>query len=255
LIGLSNTVASPLGMSASKFVSFPTILVTKTCKMLPVMIMGSVLHKHKHSFEKVLSVLLITCGVVTFTLASEEDKKKGGVSGDSFLGLALVFANLFFDALTNSTQDEQVKEYHYSPLQMMLWVNGVGFVWSLVFLFASEVVGANPFVPPQLFSAIELCNQSPTLTYNIIAYALCGASGQLFLFYILGNFGSLTVAGTTVTRKVLNVVLSIWLNGHYLSQVQWMSLVPVSVGVVLDVVLHGKNKKVIPGKIVSERIH
>jgi UDP-galactose transporter B1 len=238
-IGLSNTFASPLGMTATKFVSYPTVLVAKCCKMLPIMAMGILWYKQHYPLGKKLSVVLISVGVVAFTFLS--DKKKSHTESSVF-GLFLVFLNLSLDAYTNTTQDKTIGEFHYSPFQMMFWTNAAGLFWQVIVVIGSEVVGPNPLVPPQLFSALELCRANPQFMMDIVSYAACGTIGQLFIFYLLNNFGSLTLTASTVTRKVFSVALSIFLNGHSLTYVQFASLVPVITGVCMDFVQHGRKK-------------
>ena len=41
---LSNTLASPIGYMALSYINFPMMLLAKSCKLIPVMIMGSILN-------------------------------------------------------------------------------------------------------------------------------------------------------------------------------------------------------------------
>eukprot|EP00759_Apiculatamorpha_spiralis_P002411 PhF_6_TR10957/c0_g1_i1/m.17673/K15275/SLC35B1; solute carrier family 35 (UDP-galactose transporter), member B1 len=238
-IGLTTTFGSPLGMVATKYVSYPTVLIAKTCKMLPVMMAGYLLHKARYPMNKVVTVILISVGVLVFTSASE--KSKGSHSGDSFIGLFLVFMNLVFDSYTNSTQDDQVKKYNYTAFQMMMWTNLTSFLVMTVVIVLSEFDLLFGLFPMQFSPAIRLCSMSATLGWDIASYAVCGALGQLIIFYILRHFGSLTLTGATVTRKVFSIALSIWTNGHHLTLIQWVALVPVMIGISMDLLFHGKK--------------
>ena len=89
--GVSQVVAMAASNEALRYVSYPTQVLGKSCKMVPVMAGGIVLGGKTYSTIEYLQVLMITTGVVVFNFGG---KKKGGGSADSPYGLALIAFSL-----------------------------------------------------------------------------------------------------------------------------------------------------------------
>ncbi len=51
-------------MQALKFVTFPTQSVFKSCKMIPVMIMGKIIDQKTYSWMEYVQAIVISAGVV-----------------------------------------------------------------------------------------------------------------------------------------------------------------------------------------------
>ena len=103
--GLSQMLAMAGSNEALRYVSYPTQVLGKSCKMVPVMAGGLVLGGKSYSPGEYLQVLLITAGVCMFNLLGK--KKKGGE--DSALGLFLIGFSLLMDAATGGLQDKVKK--------------------------------------------------------------------------------------------------------------------------------------------------
>lgn len=65
----------------------------------------------------------------------------------------------------------------------------------------------------------------------ILAYALLGGLGQLFIFETIQHFGSLTLVMVTVTRKLFTMLLSVVVFNHTLSAGQWTGVAVVFGGI------------------------
>ncbi|KNH00541.1 hypothetical protein XU18_5218 [Perkinsela sp. CCAP 1560/4] len=75
------------------------------------------------------------------------------------------------------------------------------------------------WVPPQLYTSVFALLASMELRRTVLAYLLCGVSGQLFLFVIQNIAGSLFLVSVTMIRKVLSIVISL-INAHVAVSVQ-----------------------------------
>ena len=101
-----------LAMAASnealRYVSYPTQVLGKSCKMVPVMLGGLVLGGRKFSRFQYLSVAFVTFGVFLFNYgkASSSSGKSASVTENSTYGLSLIFLSLVFDAITGGLQDK-----------------------------------------------------------------------------------------------------------------------------------------------------
>ncbi|EDN10477.1 UDP-Glc/Gal endoplasmic reticulum nucleotide sugar transporter [Histoplasma capsulatum] len=94
----------------------------------------------------------------------------------------------------------------------------------------------------ELASALAFLSRHPTATKDIIAFAACGAIGQLFIFHTLAHFSSLLLVTVTVTRKMLTMLLSVMWFGHRLSGGQWIGVGLVFGGIGAEGVVQKREK-------------
>lgn len=240
-VAFLNSIASPFGYASLQYIDYPTMILGKSCKLVPVMVMSYILYRKKFSPSKYLAVALITLGVSLFMFMDPHKKSKEGGHGTSktdnseertlltgLYGLFLLTMNLAIDGITNSTQDRIFHAYKINGQQMMLFMN----VCSAI-LMSTYLLLSNPFTG-ELSSALEFCSAHPRIWIDIGLFSVCGALGQVFIFYTLQNFGSLVLVTVTVTRKMLSIILSVVWFGHVLSLGQWVAVGIVFFGIGLE---------------------
>ncbi|PWN95792.1 UAA transporter [Tilletiopsis washingtonensis] len=221
------STASQLGLlSLSHGISYPTLTLAKSCKLLPVLFAQVLLYRRRIAPHKYLVVALVTAGISLFMLCAPAKPGKAA-RADSSLGLALLLANLFLDGLTNSTQDEIFAHYRVSGPQMMFLMNlAASFLLSASLLFPRGGAGHGN----ELTAAAAFISRHPTIIKDLAAYSAAGAMGQIAIFETLQRFGSLTLVSITVTRKLFTMLLSILVYGHALRPAQWLGVLVVFVG-------------------------
>ncbi|KAG0216490.1 UDP-galactose transporter [Mortierella sp. GBA30] len=235
-VAFFNAIASPFSYAALKHIDYPTMILTKSCKLVPVMLMNIILYRRKFPTYKYVCVALITLGVSGFMLLApmDEHKKKGGVVNSSLFGMMLVIINLLIDGVTNSTQDQIFHSFKVTGQQMMCFMN----------LFMSAFMALwllNPF-NPELGLALTFCHSHPAIIKDIVLFCLCGALGQCFIFYTLEQFGSLSLVTVTVTRKLFTILLSVVAYGHILNISQWLMIGVVFSGIGLEAYVKRSEK-------------
>lgn len=85
--------------------------------------------------------------------------------------------------------------------------------------------------PPAAFEALNFLVNHPAAVSPLLAYALLGGLGQLFIFEIIQHFGSLTLVMITVTRKLFTMLLSVLVFEHTLAAGQWLGVAVVFGGI------------------------
>jgi len=75
------TSAAPFGFAALSYISYPAMVLGKSCKLVPVMIMNVLLYRRKFAPHKYLVVFMVTTGITLFMFFGSE--KKGGRGSDS----------------------------------------------------------------------------------------------------------------------------------------------------------------------------
>ena len=210
------TSAAPFGFAALSYITYPAMVLGKSCKLVPVMIMNVVLYRRKFARHKYLVVAMVTLGITLFMGFGKEKPgkpkhaKAGAGAGEGegpsayaqLVGIAYLLVNLLIDGATNSTQDEIFARYKVTGQQMMFWIN--------VFCTAlSTVISVLPlpYVPvlhpaasgTELGAALAFVRTHPSVVVPLAQFALTGALGQLFIFETLQHFGSLTLVYVLVS--------------------------------------------------------
>jgi len=237
LVALIQSVASQFGYKSLKYINYPTMILGKSCKLVPVVVMNFLLYKKKYPWNKYVTVVLVTVGVSLFTLL-QPAKANVAEKANSVFGIVLLLINLILDGTTNSTQDKIFSKYKITSSQMMLWMNVFSSIIMTVYLIAIHPLGNY-----ELVNAIGFVAERPEIIKHIILFGLCGAIGQVFIFYVLGNFGSIVLVTITVTRKMLSIVMSVVWYNHKLAFGQWVAVIIVFAGITLDTVVGIEQKR------------
>ncbi|KAF9992802.1 UDP-galactose transporter, partial [Modicella reniformis] len=230
-VALLSVIGSPFSYAALKHIDYPTMILAKSCKLIPVMFMNILLYRRKFPLHKYICVALITIGVSGFMLYAPVDEHKASkkaIVNNSLYGLFLVTINLTIDGITNSTQDQIFHTFRsISGQEMMgfmnLFMSGYMSLWLLFNPYTSE-----------LSNALTFCQTHPAIIQDIIMFSLCGALGQCFIFYTLEQYGSLSLVTVTVTRKLFTILLSVLAYGHQLTVIQWSMVAVVFSGIGLE---------------------
>jgi solute carrier family 35 (UDP-galactose transporter), member B1 len=194
--------AAPFGFAALSHISYPTMVLGKSCKLVPVMIMNVLLYRRRFAPHKYLVVALVTIGITAFMGLSDGSSKKhkSGNATSSLWGTTLLLINLIIDGATNSTQDEIFSCYKITGQQMMFWLNA----WSTLLTSVLLVVPLPP-IPvlhpassaatgvSELQSALAYIRTHPDVVRPLVNFSVTGSLGQLFIFETLQHFGSLTL--------------------------------------------------------------
>ncbi|KAI5961489.1 SRP68 [Candida theae] len=237
LISVCSSVASPIGYKSLAHLDYLAYLLAKSCKLIPVMFVHFTLYKTRFPLFKYVVASLVTLGVTIFTLAHSKESKKVN-DGNTPLGLAYLIGSMLLDGFTNSTQDQLFKiplQRKFTGAKLMCVLNLFIFVLTAgyIILFQTE----------QITSTFNFIQKYPQLLYDIVIFAGCGAVGQVFIFIILEHFDSIVLITATVTRKMLSMILSVVLFGHYLNFKQWIGVVMVFGGIGFEAFAKSQQKR------------
>lgn len=168
---------------------------------------------------------------------------------------AYLHLSLLVDGLTNSTQDQIFSTYPAFTGQQMMFT--MAFLTQLILLpilslplptHPASLLHYLPFplsmdlrpgvhtapivlAPPAMLDSIRFLISHPAAIQPLVAYAVLGGLGQLFIFETIQHFGSLTLVMVTVTRKLFTMLLSVVVFEHKLSTPQWLGVAVVFSGI------------------------
>lgn len=227
---LSNSLSSWAQYEALKYLSFPSQVLSKSCKIIPVMLVGIVVNKKSYPLLDYLEALAITAGVAIFTF-SENSSDNNDDKSDSALGILLIGCYLAMDSFTSQWQSRVYKQYQVDQYQMM---SGNNF-WSLFF------TGITLLYTGEGYQSIIFIMADSLALYHQIILSITSAVGQLFIFYTIKEFGPVIFTIFMTTRQIFSLFLSCILFAHPLSAMSWCGAILVFVVVFYRIKRKGKD--------------
>ncbi|KAJ8612446.1 hypothetical protein CTAYLR_006577 [Chrysophaeum taylorii] len=215
-----------------RYVPFPVQVLAKSCKPIPVMIVGALLGK-RYPMKKYVNVVVITIGVALFVGGGSSGGKKADKdSGSNILmlvGCVMLFISLSFDGACGAYEDKIMANYHVGPFELMFNIQRSKMIVALMGLvFLKEI---------DYF--FQMCVETGPV---LLVLGLAGAAGQVFIFVTIAQFGALVCSLIGLDRKITTLVASIIIYSHPLSLEQAFGLV-LAVGAMIYNFMDKDNEK------------
>lgn len=147
---------------------------------------------------------MITMGVAMFTLSEKSSSALNSSRQDTSYGVMLLCVYLLCDSFTSQWQSKVYKQYGIDQYQMMLGVN----VWSMLMTGITLLQSGEG-----LTSFAFIMGDSKALLHMIIL-SITSATGQLFIFYTIKEFGPVIFTIMMTTRQIFSLVISCFLFSH-----------------------------------------
>lgn len=263
VLGLTSMGSTFCSVRSLRYVIYPIQVLAKSCKPVPVMIMGAFMGK-KYPLRKYLNVVLIVVGVGLFMGGGNSSSKTGSSdasaanatatttdvaddnddadekisSGSQLFGIGLLFISLCFDGGTGAYEDKLMSVHSVQPFDLMYNIQ----------LGKTILAGIGLLVLNQMHIFVQMCQE---MGFVLVALGLTGAMGQVFIFVTISKFGALTCSIIGLSRKVTTLVASIYIYGHHLNGIQFLGLL-IAVGAMLLNFWKKKEKKPEPS-VLEER--
>lgn len=207
---------------ALQFVNYPTQVIGKSAKPIPVMLLGVLLGRKSYPLRKYLFVLLVVIGVALFMF--KDGKVSKGSDSNVGFGEFLLVMSLLMDGLTGAVQERMKSESQTKSGHMMVSMNK----WSCLFL------GISILLTGEIFEFITFVNKYPYIIYQLLIFSILSALGQFFIFLTVTEYGPLPCSIVTTTRKFFTVLGSIIFFGNVMTSRQWIATAIVFAGLFLD---------------------
>lgn len=227
----SNIMSSWFQYEALKYVSFPTQVLAKASKIIPVMIMGKIISKKTYKYHEYATAVAISVGTAIFLLAGRKSVDIATTTTAS--GVAILLAYIISDSFTSNWQSALFKQYHMSSVQMMCGVNFFSCIFTSISLLQQ-----GGFIKSFLF-LMKFSN----FLWDCILLSMCSAVGQLFIFYTISEFGPVAFVIIMTVRQVLAILLSCLIYNHTLTATRIIGVFLVFSTVFLRIYLNHRTKK------------
>lgn len=194
---LTNVCSSWFQYEALKFVSFPTQVLAKACKIIPIMVMGKIVSKKTYEQYEYIVAALICFGMTLFLMGSSSDNTKSDTV-TTFSGVLLLMGYMATDSFTSNWQNELFNQHKMSSVQMMCGVN----------LFSCLLTASSILQQGTLFTSLVFMSQFPSFTFDCVILSCCSAVGQLFIYYTISEFGAVTFIIIMTLRQLVAIIIS-----------------------------------------------
>lgn len=218
-----------MGFSNSSvgYLNYPTQVIFKSCKLIPVMIGSVLILGKRYSFAEVVACVCMSAGLIWFTLADSTIQPTFSITGVVLVSLALLC-----DAVIGNVQEGAIKKYNEGATHVVLYSYSLGFIIILLGLIMSN----------QLFSAASFATQFPWEVYGRGAVlSLAGFCGVQVVLTLVNLHGALLAVTITTCRKALTICLSfVFFSKPFTIQYVWGGVLVIA-GIYLNI--YGKKNK------------
>ncbi|CAH1772241.1 unnamed protein product [Owenia fusiformis] len=226
LIAFLTVATMGLSNSSVGYLNYPTQVIFKCCKLIPVLIGGILIQGKKYGYLDFTACFSMSIGLILFTLADSSVQPSFDPYGVLLISLALVA-----DAVIGNVQEKAMRHYSSSNSEMVLYSYSIGFVY----IFAGLALSG------QLVEAFMFCLKSPVKTYGYaLVFSFMGYMGVNIVLTLVKTFGALPAVTVTTCRKALTIILSfVFFTKPFTLQYVWSGLIVV-LGIYLNI--YSKNR-------------
>lgn len=213
---------------ALRWITYPTQVIAKSSKPIPVMLIGVLLANKRYTVQKYFFVLMIVVGVIMFIYKDGKDKDS---DANHHIGLMLVGMSLLSDGVLGAIEDRMRAATKPSTFDFMFSIN----MYSAVFLTIATIATG------EISNFYQFAVKYPDVLTKIGSAAVVGSMGQIFIFMMISEFGPLPCSIVTTTRKFFTVLISVFVMGNSLTGRQQIATAVVFAALFADA-LWGKKQ-------------
>ena len=216
-VGLSN--------ASCDFLTYPTQVLFKSSKILPVMLMGTIILKKSYRTIEYVCVILITVGLLMLNI-SKSNRGTSGVDTDTTFGFVLISTALFADALIGNVQEKVFKQYNPTASESIFYTKLFGTLISFIVTLLNGQLNCIPVI-----------FYSPNMFLYILIFCTFGVIGENFIMVMVKVFGALTTVTTTSVRKAITIIFSFIIFPKPINSVYICGVVFVFFGIGMNIVI------------------
>eukprot|EP00986_Skeletonema_menzelii_P015429 scaffold11726_cov161-Skeletonema_menzelii.AAC.4 len=193
LLTLCLFASSSLCNMSLSYINFPTKVVFRSCKLVPTMIIATIVNKRIFASYEYVCALSICAGLVLFALA---DYTLNPMKFDA-TGLALVSGSVVADAILPNAQERLFRQGS-SRLEVTVFSN----------LFTFLAMGFITLSNGTLFKFAKVMAQDHTIALYFGLYTVLSYISISCYMTLVKRFGGVTAVLLTTARKAMTLVLS-----------------------------------------------
>uniref|UniRef100_A0A1E1WA90 Adenosine 3'-phospho 5'-phosphosulfate transporter 2 n=1 Tax=Pectinophora gossypiella TaxID=13191 RepID=A0A1E1WA90_PECGO len=179
---------------ALSYLNYPTQLIFKSCKLIPVMIGSIIIMGKRYGFLDYCAAVVMCIGLTMFTLADSKTSPNFDVFGVLIISLALLC-----DAIIGNLQEKAMKQYQASNNEVVFYSYAIACVYLVVITACSGI----------MTKGIQYCAETPLKTYtNIFLLSVTGYMGLQAVLTLVRICGATVAVTVTTMRKAFSIIIS-----------------------------------------------
>ncbi|CAF3851403.1 unnamed protein product [Rotaria sp. Silwood1] len=232
---LASLTVITMGLSnyAIAYLNYPTQVMFKCCKLIPVLIGGIIIQRKSFNRYDVAAAFCMSIGLIFFTLADSKVQP-------NFNLYVIICSALIADAAIGNYQEKIMKEYHVPNVEIVFY--------SFIFGFGFVLFGL--LITNNFFSSLHFWNMHPLPTYGYgLIFSIFGYLGIDIVLTLIKEYGALICVTVTTCRKAITIILSFTLfSKPFVFDYVWSGLI-VILGIYLNV--YSRHQTAFNTKIAS----
>ena len=235
VLGFLNTANILAANTALLYITFLQKVVGGNLRYLLVVLIGAFFSRVrkgnplKLAPKKVIVALVITAGVLMFSIlgANNKNTKESSINPDLvWKGFLFLLISVVSDALLSDSQAYAKANYQPTSNHLFTSANFYAFVFVLAY---SAVTG-------EVSQQLRFCYRHPAVIVDLLLVSVLQVVGQISIYYVVGNFKQHMFPLISTTRKVLTILLSIFIYDHKIVPLQWVAILLIFGGLIYEVV-------------------
>ncbi|VDN81810.1 unnamed protein product [Brugia pahangi] len=208
------------------YLNYPTQVIFKCCKLIPVLIGGIIIQGKQYSCIDFTAACMMSFGLIIFILGDSVVSPMFNPFGYTMISIALLF-----DAIIGNIQEKSLHTYKASNNEMILYSYSIGFIYIMLGLM----------IYGNFLDGFYFFFTHPLQTYGYVTlFSISGYLGLNAVLSLVRTQGALTAVTVTTIRKAVTITLSfLFFSKPYVMQYLWGGLL-ILIAIYLN--LYSKNR-------------
>mmetsp|Transcript_41528 Transcript_41528/g.109548 ORF Transcript_41528/g.109548 Transcript_41528/m.109548 type:complete len:360 (+) Transcript_41528:69-1148(+) len=192
-----------------KYLNYPTRVLFKSSKLVPTMVMGTVMQGRRYSFLEYLAAAGLVLGILLFTLGDAELRPDFHP-----VGIGLIAVGVAADAATSNYEEREFfrAAKQASQPEVIAFSSLFGSVWAFGVLLPTS----------EMSDAIEHAIVNPSVLPLLVASSALGYVSVTIVLLLINLYGATVTEMVKSMRKVLTVIASFILIPKPISEKYYM---------------------------------
>eukprot|EP00658_Telonema_sp_P-2_P035256 TRINITY_DN25671_c0_g1_i2.p1 TRINITY_DN25671_c0_g1~~TRINITY_DN25671_c0_g1_i2.p1 ORF type:complete len:235 (+),score=53.88 TRINITY_DN25671_c0_g1_i2:141-845(+) len=166
----------------------------KSSKLLPVMVMGLVIAKRKHTKGEYMCAGLLVAGIIAFAMADARGSPKFDMRG-----ILIISVGVMLDAVTSNFEEQKFfRNKDCSHEEVILYSYAIGSVWTLITITSTGELG----------TALTHSSAHPEVYWMTLMFSAMGYLSIVFVLLLIKLFNASVAEAVKSVRKITTIVIS-----------------------------------------------
>jgi len=230
-LSLFLVISLALSNKAIVYLNYPTKVVLKSSKLIPMMLMGRVWFGKLYIKAQYLATILLLIGICLFSLA---DFSVSDTSTMNFhvQGIVFMVLSITAEALGQHFQEGVIAKYNCTEREMVFANSIIGTGILAIFLVLTGEISA----------AFDYCVKYPHIYLKIGLLSVLGYLGALTVLTLIKTYGLFIAMSVANARKLFTIILSFMLFPKPFSFIYVVASVFAFAGIGLNIYIKNKEE-------------